>query len=152
MDPTRPVPDRRRLAGALALVALLIADGAAWSAAFARGEVASAQLALYPEQLDGRDLVLTLVAVAEIGEGRYTVRDSRYAYVVHGDPDGLRVGDELYVAGRFRAEGREITERWRERAPDRFAKKVLGFAGIALTALTLPLWVRVGRGGLALRG
>lgn len=151
----------RRWGLACGLAAMLIVDGALWSGAFARGDVYAAQLALYPERLDGAEIVLTLVDVLELRPDAYVVKDGRWIYTVQGDPTGLAPGDEIYVGGRFHcdpcdaregAEGRGLVESWREPAPDRFAKKVLGFLGMGLMALGAPLWFRVRRDGVALHG
>ena len=62
-----------------------------------------------------------------------------------------RVGDELYVRGRFTEPG-TMRETWRELAPQRGNKKLLGLIAMALTGALMLLGTRLTRDGLVRRG
>lgn len=132
------------------LVAGLVADGAAWSTAFARGDFESSLLLLYPERTVGREMMLSLVDVTEVGEGFYRVEEGRWTGLVRGDATGLEVGDELYVRGRFVEVG-VMEESWRVAAPRRGGKKLLGLLAMGLVAGLVVARVRPVAFGLALR-
>ncbi|MEZ4320170.1 MAG: hypothetical protein R3F61_22010 [Myxococcota bacterium] len=134
------------------ILGLLIANGAAWSYAFSSGRVAQGRLLLHPEQMDGQDIVLSLVKVVEVGDDRYAVRSGKQQFEVLGTPDGLDPGVELYVGGRFQSDGLRVVEEWRELAPQRSSKKALGILGLLATGLVLPFTVGFRREGAVLRG
>ena len=142
-------PRRWLLASVLALA--LLADGAAWSAAFSRGDFEASMLLLYPERAVGRELLLSLVDVRSIEPGGYVVGEGPWQGTVRGDPTGLQVGDELYLRGVF-LEPSVIEERWRELAPQRGGKKRLGLLAMLLLAVVLGLGVRLTPDGAVLRG
>lgn len=141
----------RRWGLAAALLVALALDGATWSQRFARGDFESSMLLLYPERAVGRELMLSLVDVKQVEDDRYLVGEGTLRVVVIGEPTGLRVGDELYVRGRFTEPG-VMHETWRELAPQRGNKKLLGLIALALTGVVLLLGTRLTRNGLVLRG
>ncbi len=140
-----------RLRWVLLCGSLLVLDGALWSHAFATGRIDTAARQLYPERVQGEVFTLSLVKVETVDQDRYTVREGRFRYTVLGEPGELRPGDEVYVRGVFSGT-HTLRALWHERAPDRSAKKILGFLGIGLLALTLVLSVRPSERGLMLRG
>ncbi|MCB9675376.1 MAG: hypothetical protein H6737_09685 [Alphaproteobacteria bacterium] len=134
------------------LLVLLVADMAAWSYAFSTGEIEAGRLLLYPDRMEGQPLVLSLVRVESVAEDRYVVRSGKQHLEVLGDPTGLRRGDEIYVGGVFHADGPRVEERWRELAPERGNKKLLGVLGLLAAAAVLPFALRVRADGLVLHG
>lgn len=141
----------RRWLLAAALLLALVADGAAWSGSFARGDFEASVLLLYPERTVGREMLLSLVDVRSVGTDSYLVGEGRWEATVLGDPTELHVGDELYLRGLFTEPG-VIEEHWREVAPRRGGKKRLGLLAIVLVAGILGVGTRFTRDGAVLRG
>ncbi len=143
-------------AGVAALLLLvLVIDGAGWSWAFSSGALKSGRMLLYPEQMDGESVVLSLVTVTEARpeEGRFTVRTGKQHIPVEGPVEGFAVGDEIYVGGTFRWDaGPSVIAEWTERAPERGNKKLLGILGLLATAAILPFTLGWRRDGVVLRG
>jgi len=141
-----------RLALAAGLLILLVADGALWSRAFSSGELQAGRLLLHPEQMDGESLVLSLVDVVELRDHSYVVKSGKQRFEVVGPTAGLQLRDEVYIGGRFEASEGRVHEEWRELAPARGNKKLLGVVGLLAAALLLPFVLGAERGGLVLRG
>lgn len=141
----------RALIAAAALL-LLLADGAWWSRAFSRGDIAGSELQISPLRVDGQEVLLSLVDVLAVGDASYTVRDGKKRFEVLGSPHGLSIGDEVYLRGIYRHGPQQIEENWREAAPDRKGKWVLGLLGLALTLVGAPIAFGLRRDGVVLRG
>ena len=110
---------------------------------------------LYPDQMDGEPVVLSLVEVVDVrpDAGRFTVRTGKQEIPVLGAVQGFDVGDEIYVGGTFRwREGPEVRADWTERAPDRGNKKLFGILGLLATAALLPFTLTWRGDGWGLRG
>lgn len=99
-----------------------------------------------------RPAVMSLVTVVAVdGPGRFEVSSGRRSTWVISPADGLAVGDEVTVIGRF---GRDAALHASQVVPahDRPDKKRLGLVGLLLVGLLLPSWFRWSAGGLAIRG
>lgn len=96
---------------------------------------------------DGQELVLSLYTVEAIeGPDRYVLRHGNWAIPVVGPVDALRVGGDVTVRGTFRAADGVVVERWRELAPLRQGKRILGIGSIVVLAALWPsLFTRRGR-------
>lgn len=100
---------------------------------------------------DGSPVVLSLLRVDAIrGADLYTVASGGTLIEVVGATADLSVGDDVTVGGTV-SYGR-VLEQWREPAPVRGHKRLLGVAGLVAIAVLLPFGVRRDPGGLALRG
>jgi hypothetical protein len=138
---------RRGIAVATA-AALLLGLMAWWTWASATGLVGYRGV---PNMPDGSPVVLSLLRVDVIhGEDRYTVASGGTLIDVRGPTRGLSIGEDVTIGGVM-SEG-AVVEQWREPAPDRRGKRLLGLAGLVTVAVLLPLGVRREAGGLALRG
>lgn len=136
------------LAGCLVL---LVLDGAAWSSAFARGDVITSRLQFYPERMIGQTVTLPLVKIAAVDADGFTVRQGSFPWKISGDPGELEVGGECYVRGVLVEPGHIVAE-WHLAAPKRGGKKLLGFLGLAIAGAVVLLGVRPTKTGGALRG
>ena len=131
-----------------AAAALLLALMVWWTWASATGLVGYRGVA---RMADGSPVVLSLLRVDSVhGDDRYTVASGGTLIDVAGPTAGLTVGDDVTVGGAV--SGGLVVEQWRERAPARGHKRLLGLAGLLTIAALLPLGVRRDHGGLALRG
>lgn len=130
---------------------LLALDGAAWSAAFARGDVMTARLQFYPERLIGETVTLPLVKVTEVRDEGFTVHQGKFVWRIEGDPGALQAGMECYLRGVLTGPGR-IRAEWHVAAPQRGGKKLLGFLGLAIAGGVVLVGARPTRSGVALRG
>lgn len=100
---------------------------------------------------DGSPVVLSLLRVDAIqGADRYTVASGATLLEVSGSTVGLAVGDDVTVGGTV--ERGVVVEHWREAAPSRGHKRLLGLAGLLTAAVLLPIGIRRQPEGLALRG
>jgi hypothetical protein len=131
--------------GALAALVLLMGW---WALASGRGDIGYASLRAPP---DGLQRTLSLFMVHELRPpDRYVLARGALRVTVRGDPRELQLGEEWTVGGTF--EQGELVEAWRAPAPGRPAKKALGFLGLFLAGAVGAAGVRVGPGGLVLRG
>jgi hypothetical protein len=104
-----------------------------------------------PAMADGSPVVLSLLRVEAIrGDDRYTVASGGTLIDVNGPTRGLSIGEDVTIGGVV-TDG-AVVEQWREPAPDRGGKRLLGVAGLVAVVLLLPLGVRREAGGFALRG
>jgi hypothetical protein len=146
------ISDRYRSAvGAVALF-LLIAGSAYWTWRMENRPEGYWAALEAPAAWDGREVTLSLFAVESIDDdGHYVLRKSDRRALVEGQTADLRVGDELYVKGAFRASDGRIVETWRVVAEDRPGKWKLAAAALLFLAAALPWWFTVREGRLALR-
>jgi hypothetical protein len=99
----------------------------------------------------GSDVVLSLVGVRSLdGPDRYTVGHAALQIPVVGPTEGLRAGEDVTIGGVV--DDGFIRARWVEHAPARPAKRRLGLIGLGVAGVVFLGAVRVGRGGLAVRG
>ena len=103
------------------------------------------------EPREGERVTVTLYEVGEVdGDSRFWLRRGALGIWVAGSTDELSVGDELTVHGVVH-DG-VLHEEWRALAPLRWAKKALGFLGLAVAAGLAAGSLRWTRGGWDLRG
>jgi len=131
-----------------AAAVLLLALMGWWTWASATGLVGYRGV---PAMADDTRVVLSLLRVDAVhGDDRYTLASGATLIDVVGPTMGLSVGDDVTIGGTV--VGGHVVEQWREPAPDRGQKRLLGVAGLVAIAVLLPLGIRRDQAGLALRG
>ena len=128
---------------------LLAALGARFAGEVSALPVTWRQAVADPASLDGAELVFTLHMVSAVAPETTLFRVEAPVPLV-GAPDDLAVGDAVSVRGHFdAASGRVVVEEL-ERHPWRHAKGALSLLALVLWLLSVPFWLRPGRGGLSL--
>ncbi len=104
------------------------------------------------EACEGREILLPVWDVVEVGEGVYQVFKATGPIPIQGVSEGLEVGDTVSIRGRFDKASGRILEVSREVHHRRPLKKALSGLGLILFALGLPWCLRLKGGRLWLRG
>ena len=140
--------DRARPAVLLAALA-----GIGWVMAWCVDATASGRLGVQNvlDEPVGTEVVLSLLAVRSIdGPDTCTVGHAALRIPVVVPTDTLAVGSEVTIGGVV--EDGFVRAMWVEDAPARPAKRLLGLVGLGVAGAVFAGGVRVGRGGLAVRG
>ncbi len=105
-----------------------------------------------PAAWDGKEVLVSLYTVEAIeGPDRYVLRHGVWTVQVDGPSADLRVGVDLSVRGLFRASDGALVETWRELAPGRQGKRILGLGSIVVLGALWPSLFRRKQGFLVSR-
>ncbi len=105
-----------------------------------------------PSACEGKELMMSLWTVIEVGDEGYVIRKVGAPVPVAGPPEGLAAGDRISVVGSYDAERGLLVEERRLLHRLRRAKELLSAAGLLAVLVMLPGAYTLRGGAVVRRG